>query len=153
LKPGRGAVVGTVAGLLGLLGVACETVDLGAPPADINACRPSQAFFVTDVWPNVLAKSYGGKHCFDSMCHNGGKQLTLIADPKPVLDPTMPVPIPLPGDWALNYRSATEQMSCSNVSASRLLVYPTGTTSHGGGKLFDVNSPEAQKLAMWVTAP
>ena len=35
--------------------LSCETVDLGAPPADVNACRPSEAYFVTDVWPNVLS--------------------------------------------------------------------------------------------------
>ena len=49
--------------------VACETVDLGKPPADINACRPSQAFFTTEIWPNFLTKDYGGKHCCDSTCH------------------------------------------------------------------------------------
>ena len=36
--------------------VGCETVDLGKPPADINACRPSQEFFIDEIWPNFLAK-------------------------------------------------------------------------------------------------
>jgi hypothetical protein len=44
-------------------------------------------------------------------------------------------------------------MNCSDVTASKLILYPTAQTSHGGGKLFDVNSPEAQKIEMWVTAP
>jgi hypothetical protein len=141
--------------LLGVLG-ACQTVDLGAPPADINACRPSQSYFVSDVWPKVLSTDYGGKHCFDSSCHDtasakGG--LGLIANPMPMLDPTMPAPLPLPDDWAKNYRATTEQMSCSDVTASNLIVYPTATHAHGGGKLFDSNSAEAQTIEMWVTAP
>ena len=37
-------------------GLGCETVDLGHPPADINACRPSQQCFVDEIWPNFLAK-------------------------------------------------------------------------------------------------
>ena len=140
---------------LALLGGACQTVDLGTPPADVNACRPSQSFFVTDVWPKVLVKDYGGKHCFDATCHDvaSGKSLALIADPKPALDPTMPIPMPLPADWARNYVSATEQMSCTNVTSSDLIVFPTATRSHGGNKLFDVNSPETMTLEMWVTAP
>jgi hypothetical protein len=143
---------GSLLGLLCLLGVACETVDLGTPPADINACRPSQTFFVTDVWPKVLAKDYGGKHCYDSMCHEamGRNVLALIADPMPVLDPTQPIPVPLPSDWALNYRSVTEQMSCTNVTASKLFVYPTAMATHGGGKLFDATSPEALIIEAWV---
>ena len=140
---------------LALFGAACQTVDLGAPPADVNACRPSQSFFVTDVWPNVLAKSYGGKRCLDSSCHDvaSGKSLSLVADPMPAIDPTMPIPLPLPGDWARNYVSASEQMSCSNVTASDLIVFPTATRAHGGNKLFDPGSPEATTLEAWVTAP
>ena len=37
----RGALL--VAAVPLLMAVACETVDLGEPPSDINACRPSQA--------------------------------------------------------------------------------------------------------------
>jgi hypothetical protein len=138
-----------------LLGAACQTVDLGAPPADVNACRPSQSFFVTDVWPKVLAMSYGGKHCFDSSCHDvaSGKSLALVADPMPAIDATMPIPLPLPGDWATNYISASEQMSCSDVTASSLILFPTATRAHGGNKLFDAASPEVTTLETWVTAP
>lgn len=143
--------------LFGLSAVAaCQTVDLGAPPADINACRPSQTYFVQEIWPNVLAKDYGGKHCFDSNCHDPVSQkggLGFIPNPQPPLDPTMAPPLPLPDDWAKNYRVTSEQMTCSDATASNLIIYPTATTMHGGGKLFDTNSPEAQKIEMWVTAP
>jgi hypothetical protein len=137
------------------LGVACQTVDLGTPPADINACRPSQSYFVSNVWPGVLAKDYGGTHCYQSNCHDtiGKGRLALIANPQPMLDPTVPPPQPLPDDWQKNYRSATEVMNCSDVTASKLILYPTAQTSHGGGKLFDPSSPEATTIEMWVTAP
>ena len=132
---------------------ACQTVDLGAPPADINACRPSQDFFVQQIWPNVLNKDYGGKKCSDSVCHDPstGRPLSLIPNPMPALDPTMPAPTPLPDDWANNYRSTTEQMSCSDVSASNLIIYPTATRPHGGGMLFGAMSPEALLIQTWVT--
>jgi hypothetical protein len=138
-----------------LLGLACQTVDLGTPPADINACRPSQSYFVQVIWPDVLAKNYGGTTCSQSNCHDtiGKGSLALIANPQPALDPAMPAPQPLPDDWAKNYRSATEVMNCSDVMASKLILYPTATTPHGGGKLFDVNSPEALKIETWVMAP
>ena len=60
----NGARVSLLLGTLAAAAVACETVDLGPPPADVNACRPSQAFFIEQIWPNFLAKEYdGGKHC------------------------------------------------------------------------------------------
>jgi hypothetical protein len=130
-------------------GAACETVDLGTPPADINACRPGQQFFIDQIWPNVLGKDYAGKRCYDSSCHDNGKPLTLAA---PAI--TMMVPIPLPMDWMANYISASEQMNCSNVKASPLLAIPAGIAGpHGGGKMFDPNGPEALLLQMWVTQP
>jgi hypothetical protein len=137
-----------------LLGGACQTVDLGSPPADINACRPSQDYFVQQLWPNVLNMSYGGKKCSDANCHDPttGRPLSLIASPQPPLDPTMSPPQPLPADWAANYASTTEQMSCSDVTASDLIIYPTATRPHGGGKLFDITSMQALTIEMWVTA-
>src|SRR5207253_5779326 len=54
--------------LLLLLVCACDTVDLGPALADVNACRPSQSFFTEQIWPNFLAKDYGGKHCYDARC-------------------------------------------------------------------------------------
>jgi hypothetical protein len=149
----RLAVLLASVALGGLL--ACETVDLGTPPADVNACRPSQAYFVTEIWPNVLAKDYGGRHCYDSRCHDpaSGRPLSLIANPMPVLDPAGVIPNPLPDDWAKNYRSTTEQMNCANVAASDLILLPTNTRTHGGGQLFAPGSMEVTSLTMWVSQP
>ncbi|MDB4981512.1 MAG: hypothetical protein JWM82_2264, partial [Myxococcales bacterium] len=128
--------------------LACQTVDLGTPPSDINACRPSQQYFIDEIWPNVLNKDYGGKTCADAKCHDpgSGRPLTLVP-------PRDPGAIPLPPEWAANYRSASEQMNCSNVTSSELLVLPTGQRVHGGGTLFSLTDPEAGKIQMWVTAP
>jgi hypothetical protein len=141
---------GAAAGALGALG-GCETVDLGSPPADINACRPSQQFFVDQIWPNFLAKDYGGKHCYDSGCHDAaaGRPLTLAQ-----IQPGDVGMVPLTGNWATNYKSATEQMNCSNVKASPLLAFPGGVLNHGGGMLIDPDKgPEALLIQMWVSAP
>ena len=47
--------------ILSLLLVAgCNTVDVGPPLADVNACRPSPTFFVEQVWPNFLAQDHNG---------------------------------------------------------------------------------------------
>ena len=54
---------------LALAAGACTTVDLGTPPADVNACRPGQQFFVDQIWPEILDKDYSGVHCSDSGCH------------------------------------------------------------------------------------
>jgi hypothetical protein len=133
----------------------CETVDLGTPPADVNACRPSEAYFVTEIWPNVLAKTYGGRKCADAKCHDpgSGRPLTLIANPQPAIDVTQPIPNPLPEDWAKNYRSSAEQMNCANVAASALIELPTNTRVHGGGQLFRPDSMEVTSLTLWVTQP
>ena len=127
----------------------CDTVDLGDPPSDINACRPSQTFFVTDIWPKFLGNDYGGKHCYDSACHGA-----LAPNALDLADPMMPnPPIPLTDVWATNYMSATEEMSCSNVSASKLLEYPAGVRVHGGGKLIEPDGPEAMLIIMWISQP
>jgi hypothetical protein len=138
--------------------VACETVDLGKPPADINACRPSQAFFTTEIWPNFLAKEgyAGGVHCYDSTCHGAlaPNALDLIMiPPYDPTDPNMLPPLPLTGDWANNYMTVTEEMSCSNVAASKLLEYPSGIRNHGGGKLIEPDGPEATLIKMWISQP
>jgi hypothetical protein len=137
----------------GVLG--CETVNLGTPPADVNACRPSQEYFVKEIWPNVLAKDYGGRRCADATCHDpgSGRSLSLIAMPQPALDPNQPIPNPLPDDWTKNYRSASEQMNCANVAASALILLPTNTQTHGGGQLFKPTSMEVTSLTMWVNQP
>jgi len=132
----------------------CDTVDLGNPPSDINACRPSQAFFVSEIYPNFLNNDYGGKHCWDAACHGtlapNALDLTMID----LNDPAMAnPPIPLTGVWESNYLSATEEMSCSNVSASKLLEYPAGVRVHGGGKLIEPDGPEAMLIIMWISQP
>ena len=135
--------------LLGAAGLgACSSVDLGEPPADVNACRPSQTFFVDQIWPNFLDKSYGGRRCADGACHaaSAGRPLSLV-------EPTSPGTLPLMLEWAANYRSVTENMQCSNVRASALLTNPSGQVTHGGGKLIEPNGDEATLIEMWVTAP
>jgi len=136
-----------------LLAVACETVDLGQPPSDINACRPSQAFFVDEIWPHFLAQDYGGMHCYDSTCHGGlaPNSLDLI-----FIDPLLPPPaIPLTGDWANNYRTTTEQMNCANVAASKLIELPAAIKVHGCGcgALIQPDGPEATLIKAWVSQP
>ncbi|HEY5447541.1 MAG TPA: hypothetical protein VIQ54_02285 [Polyangia bacterium] len=126
----------------------CDTVDLGNPPSDINACRPSQQFFIDEIWPNYLAKDYGGKHCYDSACHGA-----LAPNALDLMDPMTAGTIPLTDVWAANYMSATEEMSCSNVSASKLLEYPAGIRVHGGGKLIEPDGPEAMLIIMWISQP
>src|SRR4029453_6959404 len=101
---GRARVM--VAGLLRLvpLGVlGCDTVDLGVPPADVNACRPSQQFFYERVWPEYLGKDHGGKRCSDARCHDAASPRLLLL-PTPQSAPTLP----LPADWAAVYKAATE---------------------------------------------
>ena len=145
----RGLLVMLGAGLAaGVSGAGCTSVDLGDPPADVNACRPSQAFFASDVWPGFLDKDYGGRKCADAACHqaSAGRPLALVM-PEPV--PGMPL-APM---WAANYRSVTENMNCANVRSSPLLTNPAGLVTHGGGKLIEPTGPEATLLEMWVTAP
>jgi hypothetical protein len=138
----------TGGGALGVLCAGCDTVDLGAPPANINACRPSQQFFIDQIWPNVLAKDYGGKHCYDSGCHDDaiGRVPVLAVPPA-----NEPAAIPLPPTWEANYRAASREMNCANVEVSRLL-HPADPT-HGGKMLFTTTGPEALLIQMWVTAP
>ena len=118
--------------------------------AGMAACRPSQQFFVDEIWPNVLAKDYGGTHCYDSSCHGvlAPNALDLL-----VQDPMPAGTVPLTGVWATNYMAAIEEMNCSNPSASRLLELPSGTKVHGGGKFFEPDGPEADLIKMWVTQP
>jgi len=133
-----------------LMAVACETVDLGKPPSDINACRPSQQFFVDEIWPNFLAKDYSGMHCYDATCHGG-----LAPNSLDLIVPTAAATIPLTGDWANNYRTTTEEMNCSNVASSNLLVIPAAIKVHGCGcgALIEPDGPEATLIKMWISQP
>jgi hypothetical protein len=125
----------------------CGTVDVGPPLADVNACRPSQAFFAAEIWPNFLGREYSGKRCSDSGCHDtgAGRELVLTA-------PTTTLAAPLPPEWMAVYRSATRQMLCTNVSSSPLLARPDGRQTHAV-KLIDPDGPEAALIKMWVSAP
>ena len=129
---------------LGLL--ACGTVDVGPPLADVNACRPSQAFFAAEVWPNFLGRDYGGKRCSDGGCHDSGAGRELVLTP-----PSTPLASPLPAEWVAVYRSATRQLLCTNVSSSPLLARPDGRQSHAV-KLIEPDGEEAALIKMWVMA-
>jgi hypothetical protein len=133
--------------LAAALSAACETVDLGTPPADVNACQPGRQFFIDDIWPMILAKDYAGKHCYDSQCHGSASTNSLK-----LAVPVETGALPFPTDWESNYRATSQQMNCSNVAASKLLMIPT-SANHGGGMLFTPTGPEAMLIQMWVTQP
>jgi hypothetical protein len=148
-----------VALLLLLAAGACNTVDLMDPPAELNACRPSQGFFRDEIWCNFLDKDYAGVRCGDpGGCHNAasGRQLKVIQPqgavcPAPV-PPVVSTPFPAGSDWELIYRSSADQMRCTNVRGGELYTRPTGLRTHGGGMLIDPDGPEALLLDAWVTA-
>ncbi|HEY0707338.1 MAG TPA: hypothetical protein VGG33_11100 [Polyangia bacterium] len=144
-----GRAMGAVAGLGSalLLVAACDTVDVGDPPADVNACRPSQQFFYERVWPEFLGKDNGGRRCSDSRCHDASSPRVLVLPP-----PQSAPGLPLPTDWAGVYKAAAEQMLCTNVGESPLIVRPS-QPGHGGGALIDLAGPEAAVVRAWVEAP
>ena len=143
------------AGAIALCAAGCSSVDLGTPPADVNACRPGQQFFVDEIWPNVIDKSYNGKKCSDSGCHGPATttRLRFVPVPPPQAPPLPPVPVPLVGEWAANYIFASESMQCTNAMGSGLYLKPTNQVVHSGGKLFERDSLEAAAILMWVTQP
>jgi hypothetical protein len=137
--------IGAVAALFAT-GPGCDTVALGPPPADVNACRPNQQFFYERVWPEFLGKTFEGKSCGDTGCHDASSARVLVV-PAPRSQPGLP----LPPDWAAVYKSVTAQMSCTNVAASALLLRPA-SADHRGGKLIDPSGPEAAVVRAWVEA-
>ncbi len=137
-----------VAGAVGLgLAAACGTVDLGAPPADTNACRPSQKFFAQKIWPEFLSKDFGGKHCYDGGCHGAGSARIMVLNV-----PGGAPGVPLAAEWMDVYNAVTDQMFCTSVSASPLIERPSDI-GHGGGKLIEADGAEATLVKMWVAAP
>jgi len=130
---------------------ACSSVDLGDPPADVNACRPSQSFFVEQIWPNFLSKTYGTKSCGDSNCHASNNRLLHVVTPTSTTTPTLPLTIG--SDWEVLYRSAADQVNCSDVLSSDLYTKPAGLRQHDGSKLFEPNGPELELLTQWVQGP
>ena len=96
----------------------------GKPPSDINACRPSQQYFVD----RDLAELPGqgrlpGRRAL-LRCRLPRRAGAERAGPDRADDPAGRLPIPLTGDWAANYMTVTEEMSCSNVASSKLLELP-----------------------------
>lgn len=144
MKAWRAALLSVAAALLA---EGCDTVDLGAPPADVNVCMPGQMWFVNQIWPNFLGKDYNGKHCYDSACHGGG------AHPPSLVNPVEPGAFPLPPDWASNYSQAAHEMNCSDVADSPLLLLPEYVQVHGGGQLIMKGGPEEMLVEQWVTQP
>lgn len=144
----RRALAAIGAAWLGATTFGCGVVDVGAPPADINACRPDQRYFVETVWPTYLTADYGGKTCADATCHGAmsGNGLHLVT---PTSTPSYPL---LAGtDWYAAYLSASQEMTCTDVNGSKLYEYPSGLiSSHGGGMLFAAGGPEFTLLMKWV---
>jgi hypothetical protein len=146
------AAAATAALGAGALFTACSSVDLGDPPADVNACHPSESEFANGgVWENFLGKDYGGRHCYDASCHDPGSARSLsLTIPMVMKTATADVPIPLPPDWQADYRSVTENLQCTDVGSSPLLLMPTGAQVHGPGKLIEPTGPEVTLIEMWV---
>ena len=124
----------------------CDTVDLGPPPPELNACRPSETFFYERIWPEFLGKDFQGKRCGDRGCHDAASPRQLI-----IPSPTSPPGQPLPEDWQLAYRSAADQVFCTNAAASPLAVRPS-QSGHGVGALIDAGGAEAAMVRAWVEA-
>ena len=147
------AALGLGACLLVAAAGGCSTVDIGEPPADVNACRPSQQYFYEQVCPNYLAASYGGKTCMDATCHGpssmGSALRITLASCTEDAPPT--IPFVAGSNWFASYLSTTQVMNCTDVTGAALYTKPSGlNSSHGGGKLFEPGGPEFTLLQQWV---
>jgi hypothetical protein len=89
----------------------------------------------------VLAKSNcGGASCHGSANGRGGLKLSLFGqDPEQDYD-------------ALVYGGGGRRVNRVNPGASLMLLKPTMTLSHGGGRRFKVGSPEYRLLASWIAS-
>jgi len=139
------------AAVLALGAPSCSAVELGEPPADVNACRPGQAFFIEQMWPNFLGRTYGGKTCGDASCHASSNRVLHILTPTSTPSPTLP--LAAGSDWEVLYRSVADQVNCSDIAGSELYTKPCNLHAHGGGKLFEPNGPELVLLTEWVAGP
>lgn len=152
------AAVALAAGGLGAWGgiaaSGCGTIDNGDPPADVNACRPSQQFFYERICPEYLAMSYGGKTCMDSGCHDT-KTTSFFKITLTSCTQDAPPTVPFVGGspWLDSYISATKAMNCTDVDGAALYTRPSGQAAHGGGKLFEPGGPEFSLLQEWVMPP
>jgi hypothetical protein len=148
-----GAVAAAVALVAAGVAGGCSTVDNGDPPADVNACRPSQQYFYEQICPNYLAMDFGGKTCMDASCH--GSQSTVgvrlkIALTSCTQDAPPTIPFVAGSTWFASYTSATHVMSCTDVAGAAFYTKPSGQEQHGGGKLFEPGGPELTLLQQWV---
>jgi hypothetical protein len=132
---------------------ACSTVDLGEPPADVNACRPSQQYFYDRICPEYLAMDYGGKSCINASCHGsqsmvgGALKITLSSCAQ---DAPPTIPFVAGSAWYASYISTTQVMNCTDVTGAAFYTKPSGQEQHGGGKLFEPGGPEFTLLQQWV---
>lgn len=128
---------------------ACSTVHLEGPPAEVNACRPSQRFFVERIWPEFLAQSYSGQTCGGATCHDpvSGRALRVLM---PASTPSFP--FSAQSEWETSYLSVTQQLNCSSVLGSELFTRPAGLRSQAHPRLIDPDGPEALLLQQWVAA-
>ena len=144
----------TVAALALASGAAsgCSTVDLGDPPADVNACRPSQQYFYDRICTEYLSMDYGGKTCKDSSCHGPSSTGSALKITITTCTPAIPPAIPFVAgsDWFASYLSTTQVMNCTDVTGAALYTKPSGQEMHNGGKLFEPGGPEFTLLQGWV---
>lgn len=141
-------------GLLALTAAGgCGTIDNGEPPADVNACRPSQQFFYERICPEYLAASYAGKTCMDASCHGSMSSSALKITLGSCAEDAPPA-IPFVGgsNWLSSYQSTARVMSCTDVNGAALYTNPSGQAMHPGGKLFEPGGPEFELLQEWVTS-
>ena len=103
------------------------------PPAE--TCQTHEEFFLDQVWRPVLRTQ-----CLD--CHNAqgaaqGTDMVYVTDQQPRALET-------------NYNIFKEIASFDRNGEPVILLKPTGTLSHGGGQLFEVDSPAYLALSTMV---
>jgi hypothetical protein len=120
-----------------LLLCGCPTVDLGDQPPDPGLCTPAggYAYFQSDIATNYLKLADRTNGCGrNSMCHEVHAPAFDLNDP----------------GSATNYRAAQNYLLCGAYLQSPLLTKPlTGQDGHGGGDLFDTNSPQYMTFVGW----
>ncbi|MFT3700304.1 MAG: hypothetical protein QM831_44580 [Kofleriaceae bacterium] len=117
---------------------ACPVVDLGDTPSDIGACNPAGGldYFTSQIEPNYFKIADPTNGCARSTaCHDQAHGLALSR---------------VVGDDELNYRVTQGYLNCGMPDASELLTKPlAGIDGHGGGDLFQPNSPEETTFLGW----
>jgi hypothetical protein len=129
-----------------LLAASC-TVDAGATSAD--ACKPSPAFFVSDVWPRYLVPNL----CGISQCHafDGGQGVLRFRE---VGAPPTGTLADWPLEWRENYLSSIQFLRCDDPAESRLLTMPEGIGNlHPPGPVVDDRATAKSVIESWLVAP